>query len=248
MLNFAHLERLTWEKEQWFYVSPNKGDDWDVKRQGTQRSSSHFENKDEAVDFGRHLATQPDLGQLKIQKRDGTFQTEHIYGKDPHPPEGVNDMPSEQSFRTMLSNLNPTEKQRAAIQTTRDTIDQALGNDPNIHLFSSEQPSFLTGSYSRYTIIRPLDDIDLYVKIHYGMHAKDKSPRGILALMAKALRRRYIQTRIDVDSPCVVINSRITSSRWSPLSLTWITMSCLISRGPAAKSGSPATLMCRTSG
>ncbi len=114
-------------------------------------------------------------------------------------------MPPEQSFRTMLSNLNPTEKQRAAIQTTRDTIDQALSNEPNIHLFSSEQPSFLTGSYSRYTIIRPLDDIDLYVKIHYGMHAKDKPPRGILILMAKALRRRYIQTRIDVDSPCVVI-------------------------------------------
>ena len=105
----------------------------------------------------------------------------------------------------MLSNLNPTDKQRVAIQTTRDTIDQILSNDPNIYLFSSEQPSFLTGSYSRHTIIRPLDDIDLYVKIHYGKHAKEKSPRGILSLMVKALRRRYFQTRIDVDSPCVVI-------------------------------------------
>ncbi len=75
-------------KRKVVYVSPSKRGGWDVKRQGGQRSSGHFDIKDEAVDFGRHLAKQPVLGQLKIQKRDGTFQTEHTYGNDPHPPEG----------------------------------------------------------------------------------------------------------------------------------------------------------------
>ncbi len=117
-------------------------------------------------------------------------------------------MTANQSFQKMLSNLNPTDKQRASIQTTRDTIEQALRNDPKIHLMSYEQPSFFTGSYSRHTIIRPLDDIDLYVRVHYGEHAKDKSPRGILVLMARAIRRRYVQTRVNVDSPCLVIKFR----------------------------------------
>lgn len=113
-----------------------------------------------------------------------------------------------QSFQKMLSKLNPTEKQRAAIQTTRDTIDQALRNDSKINLFSSQQPSFFTGSYGRHTIIRPLDDIDLYVKVHYWHHAEEKSPKGILILMKRALGRRYIQTRINVDAPCIVIKFR----------------------------------------
>jgi len=49
---------------------------------------NNFENKADAVNFGRQVAKNADLGQLKIQKRDGTFQAEYIYGKDPYPPEG----------------------------------------------------------------------------------------------------------------------------------------------------------------
>lgn len=114
-------------------------------------------------------------------------------------------MTVKQAFEKMLSNLNLTPIQRTSIQTARATIDQTLKNDPKIHLVSSQQPSFLTGSYSRNTIIRPVDDIDLYVKVHYGHHAKEKNPRGVLILMRRALGKRYPQTKINVDSPCVVI-------------------------------------------
>ncbi len=117
-------------------------------------------------------------------------------------------MTADQCFQKMLSNLNPTEKQRASIQITRNTIDQVLRNDPKIRLFPFQQPSFFTGSYSRHTIIRPLDDIDLYVRVHYAEHAEGKSPKRILVLMARALRRRYVQTKIDVDSPCIAIRFR----------------------------------------
>lgn len=112
----------------------------------------------------------------------------------------------DQSFKKFLKNLNPTEKQRQHIQTTRESIDSVIQNDERISLAFPNQPSFLTGSYSRNTIIRPIDDIDLYVTIHYAKHVKDKSPRSILLLMASALKKRYPKnTRVNVDSPCVVV-------------------------------------------
>jgi len=70
------------------YVGPGDKDNWSVKTEGAQRALKKFENKDDAVKFGRQVAKSASLGQLKIQKRDGTFQTEHTYGKDPHPPKG----------------------------------------------------------------------------------------------------------------------------------------------------------------
>jgi tRNA nucleotidyltransferase (CCA-adding enzyme) len=72
----------------------------------------------------------------------------------------------DQSFQKFLSNLNPTDKQLQRIQKTRESIDAVLVNDPRITLNAQKQISFLTGSYSRKTIIRPIDDIDLYVRIH----------------------------------------------------------------------------------
>ena len=84
--------------------------------------------------------------------------------------------------RTELVHVRPTEKQRQRIQKTRDTIDAALVNDNRIFLNTQKQISFLTGSYSRKTILRPIDDIDLYVRVHYGKHAEGQSPHvGITA-------------------------------------------------------------------
>jgi len=110
------------------------------------------------------------------------------------------------SFDTMLSRLEPTYIQKSAIKTTRDTIDKVLQNDPKIVLAKGTQSTFLTGSYKRNTLIRPIDDIDLYVLVHFAVHADGKRPILILREMARALRNRYKRgTRIRVDSPCVVI-------------------------------------------
>ena len=112
----------------------------------------------------------------------------------------------DQSFQKFLTNLNPTDKQLQRIQTTRDTIDSVLSNDTRIYLDTQKQTSFLTGSYSRNTIIRPIDDIDLYVRVHYIKHAEGQSPRSILLLMASALRKRYPRnTKVNVDAPCIVV-------------------------------------------
>lgn len=112
----------------------------------------------------------------------------------------------DQSFQKFLTNLNPTDKQRQRIQKTRDTIDAVLVNDDRIFLNTQKQISFLTGSYSRKTIIRPIDDIDLYVRVHYGKHAEGQSPMSILRLMVSAIRKRYPNnTKVNIDAPCVVV-------------------------------------------
>ena len=52
-------------------------------------ASKIFENKTDAVDYGRRRAKNAGLGQIKIQKRgDGKFQKEYAYRKDAYHLEG----------------------------------------------------------------------------------------------------------------------------------------------------------------
>ena len=108
-------------------------------------------------------------------------------------------------FEKLLSNLEPTALQRAAIIKHRETIDQALINSPALKLYNSTRPSFLTGSYKRNTLIRPINDVDLYVVVHYGEHAKGKQPIQAIRLIQKILRGRHSRSIIKNDSPCVVV-------------------------------------------
>jgi len=71
-----------------YHITKNSGGGWDVKKEGGQRSSGHFDIKTEAVDKGRDLAKSSGHGQLKIHGQNGKIQTEHTYGNDPYPPKG----------------------------------------------------------------------------------------------------------------------------------------------------------------
>jgi hypothetical protein len=71
-----------------YHVTSNPNGGWDVKKEGGQRASGNFSNKQAAVKRGKELAKSSPLGQVKIHKQGGKIQTEHTYGKDPHPPEG----------------------------------------------------------------------------------------------------------------------------------------------------------------
>jgi hypothetical protein len=124
----------------------------------------------------------------------------------------------DQSFKKFITNLEPTEKQQQRIRTTREKIDSVLANDSRIVLNTQKQPSFLTGSCARNTLIRPINDIDLYVRVHYGRHAENKSPLSILRLIAASIRDQYRRnTRVDVDSPCVVVRFRGYSFEVAPV-------------------------------
>lgn len=71
-----------------YYVSPQGDGDWKVKKEGATKATNVYANKEDAVQRAKELAKNQELGQVKIQKSDGKFQTEHTYGKDPFPPKG----------------------------------------------------------------------------------------------------------------------------------------------------------------
>lgn len=70
------------------WVSPDGEGGWDVKSQGAKRSASNFEDKTDAIAKAKGIAKNAPEGQVIIQKRDGTIQTEYTYKNDPYPPRG----------------------------------------------------------------------------------------------------------------------------------------------------------------
>ena len=69
------------------HVVPNPQGGWDVKRGGAERSSGHFDKKQEAVDAGRKIS-QNQRTELNVHGKDGKIQTKDSHGKDPFPPPG----------------------------------------------------------------------------------------------------------------------------------------------------------------
>ncbi len=76
------------KKRDVYHVTPSTKGGWDVQKEGGKRPSAHATRKTDAVARGKELAKKAPLGQIKIHKQDGTFQTEHTYGDDPFPPKG----------------------------------------------------------------------------------------------------------------------------------------------------------------
>lgn len=76
------------KKRNVYHVVPTPDGDWAVKREGAKRASVRTSTKSKAIDKGRELAKSSGLGQLKIHKQDGQFQTEYTYGADPYSPKG----------------------------------------------------------------------------------------------------------------------------------------------------------------
>ncbi|MBI3927294.1 MAG: DUF2188 domain-containing protein [Armatimonadetes bacterium] len=81
------VRRRTW------HVVPSDGR-WSLKAQGEEDAES-FETKDEAVRAGADRARAVELGQLIVHRKDGTFEEERTYGRDPrrHPDLHVRDVP-----------------------------------------------------------------------------------------------------------------------------------------------------------
>lgn len=73
-------------KKRDYHVVPN-GDrgGWDVKREGADKASGHFDRKADAMDRGRDLAREHRT-ELVQHGRDGRIQDSDSYGNDPNPP------------------------------------------------------------------------------------------------------------------------------------------------------------------
>ncbi|NLV44318.1 MAG: DUF2188 domain-containing protein [Candidatus Hydrogenedentes bacterium] len=68
------------------HITGTRGN-WSGKREGADRASFIIENKQDAIEKGKELASK-DRGQLIIHKQNGRIQEERTYGKDPYPPKG----------------------------------------------------------------------------------------------------------------------------------------------------------------
>lgn len=67
------------------HVVSNPDGGWDVKRNGADRASGHFETKQEAVDQGRKIS-QNQGTEFIIHNRDGKISQSDSHGNDPCPP------------------------------------------------------------------------------------------------------------------------------------------------------------------
>ncbi|WP_257293948.1 DUF2188 domain-containing protein [Endozoicomonas sp. YOMI1] len=69
------------------HVVPNSDGGWDIKQSGGQRSSGHFERKQDAVSRAREIS-QNQKSELVIHNKDGKISSKDSHGNDPYPPKG----------------------------------------------------------------------------------------------------------------------------------------------------------------
>jgi len=67
------------------HVVPSPGGGWDVKRNGANRASRHFDTKQEAVDRGRQISRNQE-SELIIHNLNGRISQSDSHGNDPCPP------------------------------------------------------------------------------------------------------------------------------------------------------------------
>ena len=69
------------------HVVHNPDGGWDVKRSGSERSSGHFDRKQDAIDSGREISRNQKT-EFYIHGQDGKIQRKDSHGNDPFPPKG----------------------------------------------------------------------------------------------------------------------------------------------------------------
>lgn len=71
-----------------YHVVPCAKGGWQVEKEGVKKPVSSYAKKADAITAGKRLAKSHELGQLKVHKKDGQFQTEYTYGADPRKSKG----------------------------------------------------------------------------------------------------------------------------------------------------------------
>jgi hypothetical protein len=99
-----------------------------------------------------------------------------------------------EAFRTFKSNLEITDLQGATVSTRQQNVRTAVENGLEV------VGSFLSGSYSRYTLIAPLKqaDIDVFVlldpKYFHHYNGQNGGQAALLDLLKRVLKKTYPNT------------------------------------------------------
>lgn len=67
------------------HVVPDGDGGWNVKRGGADRASKNFENKADAIDWGREVSRNQHT-EFRVHNRDGQIAWSDSHGNDPNPP------------------------------------------------------------------------------------------------------------------------------------------------------------------
>lgn len=111
-----------------------------------------------------------------------------------------------QSIDKFIENITVTDRQEKNIDASFQNLKTNLmKEDSNL----SVKEVFLNGSYERDTIIRPLDDIDLFAVIDqadYAENGLDPNPQSVLTKFKTYLNSLYeYEDKVKQDRPCVTV-------------------------------------------
>lgn len=110
-----------------------------------------------------------------------------------------------QAYSRFLDSLVPTQRERDAAASHRNSVEAALRNGLSVSLIRE------TGSFSHGTGARGHSDVDLMVSLS---SVKPQSSDTTLATVRSALRTRYPLTETKVRRPAVVIEFAARTERW----------------------------------
>jgi len=95
-----------------------------------------------------------------------------------------------ESFRKLKTNLGVTELQQSTVSTRQQNVRKAVEQEMNV------LDSFLTGSYSRHTIIAPLKeaDIDIFIVLDPSYYYDLDGPASLLDKVRRVMKKTYPNT------------------------------------------------------
>jgi hypothetical protein len=93
----------------------------------------------------------------------------------------------DEAFRRLRANLELTGLQEKTVAARQASVRAAVGRQLTVI------DSFLTGSYRRQTLVRPLSRADVDVVVVLDREYRKRGPRAVLDLVKKALLAEYTQ-------------------------------------------------------
>lgn len=112
-----------------------------------------------------------------------------------------------QSITQLIDNISVTDRQEESIQSSLSNLDGHLTNEDNdLHV----KRTFTNGSYERDTMLRPLDDVDMFAVLDKDEWKDDygnlPSPQSVLTKIKNYLNGLDdYKDKVKQDRPCVTV-------------------------------------------
>jgi hypothetical protein len=112
-----------------------------------------------------------------------------------------------QKIKEMIDNISVTDKQEDTISTATNNLSNHLTKDENELDIDS---TFVNGSYERDTMIRPLDDVDIFAVLNRDEWTDDygnlPKPQAVLTKIKNKLNSiSDYKDKVTQDRPCVTV-------------------------------------------